>query len=623
LGILCLAQEPFPEERKPPAVELITMDGGTPNLSPSGDGIISIKTTDFFQRGVTHAKPLEASFPIELPVGYTLFNKLVYQIDSKAVFSGPNDFVFKIPSATTKEAFDKLRILYAERDSADPEKPRWIDATLVPGLPEYLVNYLSKSDFEKRLPDFKTHTLHAFMEQEPAIFVVASKDSALARDHFVADVSVTGSAPEEAMVGRTVIYDLKLMNHGPDTATSISLHADPTFELVAATASQGKCRLEASNVYCNLGSLEKGKSLTVRIEEKVRWDGYNAEHNFPQGKTIQVDCAEGDSNFENNLLQLSTNIGEDPNKAPVIDGLVSPREDEIFTGPDATVPIVLKASDPDGFVDKIEFFDWGKPIGTGTLAGKDEYRLVYKNVPLGPHWLEATITDNLGREQKMGAYNFFVNGLARVEISDPKANSLLERPEGQLSVSVQASHPTLGIKEIKVYLAASGAGHAEAVAKPVGNDLYVAQIDCSFCLREVEFRAVAIDDSGVATRSLPITVKLRKTPIIKLHRDQGEEKEFTSLQPGQLIEFSAGDSLVASMEENMFEGVNLAKMELYVNGKLTDSYVASNPGDDQSREIQWDLEGLEPGRYRIQIVVTDTDGSIGKSYVVEIEIKKK
>jgi hypothetical protein len=197
----------------------------------------------------------------------------------------------------------------------------------------------------------------------------------------------------------------------------------------------------------------------------------------------------------------------------------------------------------------------------------------------------------------------------------------LDRPEGELSVTVQASHPTLGIKEIKVYLTASAGGYGNAIAKPVGNDLYVAKIDCSFCEREVEFRAVAIDDSGVETRSLPISVKLRKAPIVKLYHNQGEE--MSQLEPDQVVVFAVGATLVASIEENMFNGLNLAKMELYANGKLTDSYVASNPRDYDSRYIEWDLEGLEPGRYRIQIVATDTDGSIGKSYVVEIVIQKK
>ncbi|HEV7683121.1 MAG TPA: hypothetical protein VGO68_13410 [Pyrinomonadaceae bacterium] len=620
LGSLCLAQETVPGERKLPSVELITMEGGKPNLSASGEGIISIKTTDLFLRGATHAKLIEPTFPIELPVGYTLFNKLIYQLDSKAVASGPSDFVFQITSATTKETFDKLRILYAERDSADPEKPRWIDATLIPGLKEALGRYLTRADFDKRRPDFLTHTLHAFMEQDPAILIVASKDSALARDHFVADVSITGTVPEEVMVGRTVIYDLKLMNHGPDTATSILLHADPTFNLIAATASQGKCRMEASNVYCNLASLEKGKSITVRIEEMCRWDEYHAEHNFPQGKTIQVSSAEGDSDLENNLLTLSTGINDDPNQAPVAE-FVSPREDEVFTGADTTVSIVFKASDPDGFVDNIEVFDWGKPIGKATLLDKDQYRLAFEKASLGTHRLEAIVTDNLGRETRVGAHNFLVNGLAKVEISDPKPYSLLDGQQGELSVTILASHPTLGIKEVKVYLRALGPGYGEAIAKPVGNDVYVAKVDCSFCDCDVVLSAVVIDDSGAQTRSKRVPLKLKRTPIVRLYHNQG--KKMSRLEPDQPAELSAGETLVASLEQDRFEGLNLAKMELYANGKLTDSYVASDSSGPTSRNIEWDLAGLEPGRYRIQIVATDTDGTITRSDVVEIVIKKK
>ena len=311
---------------------------------------------------------------------------------------------------------------------------------------------------------------------------------------------------------------------------------------------------------------------------------------------------------------------DDPNQAPVAE-IVSPKEDEIFSGPDATVPIVFKASDPDGFIDKIEVFDWGKSIGKGTLFGKDEYRFAFKKVPLGPHWLEALVTDNLGRETRVGAQNFFVNGLAKVEISDPQSDSLLDRPEGELLVTVLASHATLGIKEVKVYLRALGPGYGDAIAKPVGNDLYVAKVECSFCERDVVLRAVAIDDSGAETRSRPVPIKLKKTPIIKLYHNQGEE--MNQLEPDQLAEFSEGETLVASLEDNRFEGLDLAKMEFYANGKLADSYLATNSSDPKSRSIEWDLAGLEPGRYRIQIVATDTDGTIGKSDVVEIVIKKK
>lgn len=634
LSSLCLAQETTADEPEPPAVELLTMNGSKPNLSPSGEGITSIKITDLFQRGVTHAKPFDPNFPIELPVGYTLFNKLVYQIDSEAVVSGPDDFVFRIPSATTKESFDKLRILQAERDSADPAKPRWIDVTLVPGLRSYLVDYLTKADFDKRVPDFKTRTLHAFMEHPSSIMVVALKDTTLARDNFVADLTLTGTAPEQVMEGRMVTYDLKVTNNGPDTATGVSLHAQPTFEFVSATASQGTCRMEASNVHCKLANLEKGKSASVTIIEQCRWDSFssNAPPNYAEGKSIKVESAEVDQNYDNGSLFLLTRIIEDPNKAPVVE-ITSPKENELFAGPDATISIVAKASDPDGFVNKIEFFDQGVPIGEGALTGEGEYQLIYKKVALGRHWLEVKTTDNLGREARARWFDFFVNGLARVEISDPKTDSLLDRPEEKISVTVHASHPNLNIKEVKVYLRAERSGYGEAKAVPVGNDLYVAKIDCSFCKRRVEFRATAIDNSDIETRSAPVSIKLRKPPVVTLHHYQrrepkeGEEPheaaDMSPLPTNLIFDLSAGATLVSAVEDDLYEDLSIVRLDFFANGKLIDSYVQSGPNHNEIRLIEWDLASFEPGPHKIQMIATDSDGSIGKSEVVEIVVKKR
>ena len=160
---VCLAQENSVAKSLVPAVELLTMNGSKPSLTSDGEGITSFKTSDLFKRGVTSVKPFDLNMKIELPTGYTLFNNLAYIIDSEAVFSGPNDIILRIPSAATIESFDKLRLLYAEFDAAEPEKPRWVDATLLPSLAQYWKAYLSKAEFESRLPNLSTHTLHALM----------------------------------------------------------------------------------------------------------------------------------------------------------------------------------------------------------------------------------------------------------------------------------------------------------------------------------------------------------------------------------------------------------------------------------------------------------------------------
>src|SRR5207249_5252506 len=123
----------------------------------------------------------------------------------------------------------------------------------------------------------------------------------------VADLSIVGTAPEQIMEGRQITYDLKIANNGPDTATDVSLHADPTFESVSVAASQEKCRMEASNVYCKFARLEKGKSISVKIVEQCPWNayfqrppGYEPREPPPRGKNSQVGAAEGEPNYECN-----------------------------------------------------------------------------------------------------------------------------------------------------------------------------------------------------------------------------------------------------------------------------------------------------------------------------------
>ena len=93
-GALCFGQGNQPKGPGPPAIDLLTLSGSQPGLTPAGEGIASIKISDLFAIGKTEVKPFDSSFKIELPVGYALFNDLAYMIDSKAVFSGPNDFAF-------------------------------------------------------------------------------------------------------------------------------------------------------------------------------------------------------------------------------------------------------------------------------------------------------------------------------------------------------------------------------------------------------------------------------------------------------------------------------------------------------------------------------------------------
>jgi hypothetical protein len=180
-GLMASAQE-----SSAPRVELLTMNGSKPNLSPAAEGITSYKIGDLYKRGstrITLVKASEARFKIELPAGYSVFNNLIYSVDTDAVFTAPTDVTFQLPSAPTKEIFNKLRILYAQYDLADPTVPKWIDATLTDGNVDRVGRWLSEAEIRLRSRDFSTRTLHAVTQyEEPLVMVVALVDPTKVRE---------------------------------------------------------------------------------------------------------------------------------------------------------------------------------------------------------------------------------------------------------------------------------------------------------------------------------------------------------------------------------------------------------------------------------------------------------
>jgi hypothetical protein len=609
------------DQPNPPRTELLTMNGGKPPVGAEAEGIISFKTDDIYKRGQTKVKPFDGSFKIELPVGYTLFNKLAYMIETDAQFSGPNDFTFRIPSAATSDIFSKLRVLYPDHDPAQPDKPRWTDITIAPPFSRTWKSYLSKPEFDRRLPDFNTRTLHAFTETDPRFLIVALKNPDLARDKFAADLELTGSAPQQVMEGRQLTYDLKIYNHGPDAATNVSLHADPTFEFVSVTTSQGTCRAEASNVYCKFPRLEKGAAITVKIVEQCGWGeyfhrSYEPREPPPRNKFVQIGSDEVDPDGENNFFSFLTAITEDPNKAPVAE-IIGPKRDELISGPTPDITIAIKASDPDGFVAGVELFDWGEPIGKATLKSGDEYELVYRQVPFGRHALTAKVTDNLGRETVVPS-EFFINGLSEVEIVSPKEGAKLTPPDEGIQIVIHATNSKFKIKEVDTGLHAIADGGEKA--KPAGNDTYVVTLPSAGCQRDCVVGATIFDESGVQTRATPVRFKSTRPPLVALQQQNGEF--FSRVTSEEPFNSRLGRTLTVQAEHEWeWKDAQIVKVELFVDGKLFDSWTRPS-SDSEEYSYQFDLTSLSDGTHKVQAVAEDSDGSVGKSPEVDIVINK-
>jgi len=595
-------------------LELLTMNGATPNLSPTGEGVTSYKITELYQRGTTRislVNELDPHLIPELPIGYTIFNNLIYSVKTDAVFVGPADITFNLPSVKTKETFDRLRILYLHHESGDPLGPKWIDATVDDDNLVDLLRTFSEDESKQRLRKFDVRTLHAFAEQdEPGLLVVALWDPAKVRDKFTADVAISGTGPSQVTEGKLVKYELKVTNNGPDTATDIRLHAYPAFEFVSADASQGKCIMAGQNVYCKFPALEKGRTVDVMMVFRCPWGSnlggpasYEKE-NPSVLKAFYLGATEKDSARDNNELDLMTEVFADSNKAPVVE-LISPTPSQLFQGPAATIPIRFKASDPDGFIKKVEVFDEAKPLGQPTLRPDGEYELLYENASLGSHRLTITATDNLGRFETVRALEFFMNGVAKVEITNPKAGSKVDNGDGELTVVIHATSPTQ-LKKVSL-------GFWQSDATPVGNDDYVFKL--KQCYRPCRLQAIAIDQNGVETRSEFVEFTILNPPATTLYWSDGESPhDFDTSKPMTVSELI----LVGAGERQEFYGAEVKKVEIFANGELL--CADDSPVFGVGGECVW---RPRPGKYKLQAVATDADGAVGKSALIELTIERR
>lgn len=594
-----------------PKQELLTMNGSKPNLSATGEGITSYKFDDLYNRGKTSVHlvdPAKLPFKVELPFGYTIFYNLVYGLETDAVFTGPTDITFKLPSARTKETFSQLRILFPEVDYANPGVPKWIDITLDEDISERNAQYLAEAEVKQRLRNFETRTLHAFTVDNPLILLVAVRDPAKRRDKSTADLLLTGTAPEQVTEGRWISYELKLTNKGPDAATGITVHASPAHQITSVKPSAGKCLAASGNIYCTFASLEKDHSIEIKIVERCPW--YTADSPVPDGATgtvgkiVEVGATERDPFAENNQLILETRVYRDPNKGPVIE-VVSPAQFSTFPGPAATVPIRIKASDPDGFVKKVELFDDEKLIGEAVVQANGEYELSYKEAAFGTHRVTVVATDNLGRFESQRGPDFFVNGTAKVEIINPKSGSKLNKSDGDVEVTIHAAATNSPLKKVSLEIWNSD-------ATPVGNDQYVVKV--KNCARKCRLQAIAIDEHGVETRSEPVEFTIVEPPQPGVSWFDGEYAR--NFEPGQTYKVTQLILMYWAVYEPMSEG-EVTKLEVLANGVAV--CTDNSPVFGSAEKCVWTPA---PGKYKLQVVATDADGAVGKSNPIEITIER-
>lgn len=551
-------------------------------LSSQSDRPESVTFADLYEDGEVTYRFSDPSSLGSLPAGYTLLDGDAFDIATEATVSGPHVVTFEVPSIADESTFGTLRILHVEPDSFDPAKLRLIDRTLLaPQTPA---------------PDFANRKISAKVDGLGVFLITTFSPPPPNTDR--ADVSVTVShAPASLNAGMNLTYTVSITNNGPQAAHEVMLKdtLPPQAKFVSLSSTAGTCRKEDAHVLCTIDTLASGSTATVTIET-IPLEGRAP---FPQeGKTLTngalIKANETDPDSANNSFIDSVTVLPDNNASPSVN-ITAPADDFLFTAP-ASITLTANASDSDGTIERVEFYENGNLLGVASSGGGNNYNFAWNNPASGNHLILAVAVDDLDKSRASDPVNITVNGTASVNLVSP-ANWSYFTAGTNISVAANASMSGGTISKVDFY----SDGILLGTGTLTGTSQYNFTWTGALAGRHV-LTAVATDSSAVTTVSSPVNVTVNDPPAIRM------------LSPTSPMVFNTAPATIPIVvSASDWEGA-IRKIDFYANG----SNIGTFNGGPYQFNFTW--YNVQPGTYSITAVATDDLNATSTTAPISIKV---
>ena len=176
---------------------------------------------------------------------------------------------------------------------------------------------------------------------------------------------------------------------------------------------------------------QEAKDDTATGADTAKWS-YTVTLAQPGANTFTV-TAKDNSPAKNQTTKTLNLIYQPPNQPPQV-VLTLPSSGQSYTAP-ATVTLRATASDPDGTVAKVEFFNGATKLGEDVAS---PYESVWPNVPAGNYTLTAKATDNLGAAKESDPVSITVSEPPQVSATQTAPNYV---PGTTLTVAAEFAYP--------------------------------------------------------------------------------------------------------------------------------------------------------------------------------------
>jgi hypothetical protein len=277
--------------------------------------------------------------------------------------------------------------------------------------------------------------------------------------------------------------------------------------------------------------------------------------------------------------------------------ITSPINNASFNSP-ATITINANASDADGTISKVEFFNGSTPIGSDLSS---PYSFVWNNVAAGTYTITTKATDNLNAITTSSVVTVVVNNVGgnqspTVSLTSPVNNASFNAP-ASITINANAADADGTISKVEFFNGST----------PIGSDLIspYSFVWSNVAAGTYTITAKATDNLNAVTTSSAITVVV-KTIVV----NQPPTVIITS--PANNTSVNAPASITINANATDADGT-ISKVEFY-NG-------STQIGSDASAPYSYVWNNVAAGTYTITAKVTDNSNAVTTSASVTITVK--
>ncbi len=324
---------------------------------------------------------------------------------------------------------------------------------------------------------------------------------------------------------------------------------------------------------------------------------------FTAGSPILITSTATDSDgtiAKVEFFQGSTKLGEDlgaisvvvvkPNVPPVV-SLTSPVSNARFT-PGTSITVTATATDSDGSIAKVEFFNGTTKLGEAVTA---PYSFVLVNASAGNYSLTAKATDNQNAVTTSAAISIVVgnpNKPPLINLTSPASSARF--PAGSsITITAKATDSDGTISKVEFFNGATKLGEDSAspysfiwVNAPAGN---------------YSLTAKATDNQNAITISPAIAIIVftpDRSPIVSL------------TSPDDNSHFAAGSTIIITAEAS--DDGTVSKVEFF-NGP-------TKLGEDSISPYRFEWVNVQAGNYSLSATATDDQGDMIFSVPISVRV---